>query len=88
MIEADIKYPTESRLMTVAMCRIASRLRRLKGALVEVTSRDRTATARAHQQSISVWRRRFYEAKTKALASTGALVDRAARCQRTTRATI
>jgi transposase, IS5 family len=79
VVEADIKYPTDSGLLTSAVCRIASRLRRLRAAGVKVTFVDRTAAARAHQHSIGVWlRRRSDEAKTEVLAITGELADLAA----------
>jgi IS5 family transposase len=76
VVEADIKYPTDSGLLTAATCRIASRLRRLANAGVKVTYTDRTAQARAHQHSIGVWlRRRSDEAKTEVLQITGLLAD-------------
>jgi IS5 family transposase len=79
VVEADIKYPTDSGLLTAAVCRIASRLRRLKGAGVKVNYLDRTAAARAHQHSIGVWlRRRSDEAKEEVLTITGELADLAA----------
>ena len=79
VVEADIKYPTDSGLLTAATCRIASRLRRLRGAGVKVTFTDRTAAARALQHSIGVWlRRRSDEAKTEVLAITGQLAELAA----------
>ena len=43
VVEADIKYPTDSGLLTAATCRIASRLRRLRSAGVKVSFVDRTA---------------------------------------------
>jgi transposase, IS5 family len=79
VVEADIKYPTDSGLLTAAVCRIESRLRRLKAAGVKVTYLDRTAAARAHQHSIGVWlRRRCDEAKEEVLAITGELAELAA----------
>jgi IS5 family transposase len=76
VVEADIKYPTDSGLLTDATCRIASWLRRLKRAGVKVTYIDRTQAARALQHSIGVWlRRRRDEAKTEVLAITGQLAD-------------
>jgi IS5 family transposase len=79
VVEADIKYPTDSGLLTAAVCRIASRLRRLKGAGVRVTFVDRTSDARALQHSIGVWlRRRSDEAKAEVLTITGELAELAA----------
>ena len=79
MVEADIKYPTDSGLLTSAVCRIASRLRRLTNAGVKVAYIDRTSVARALQHSIGVWlRRRSDEAKAEVLAITGQLADLAA----------
>jgi transposase, IS5 family len=76
VVEADIKYPTDSGLLTSATCRIASRLRRLKGAGVKVSFVDRTSQARALQHSIGVWlRRRSDDAKTEVLAITGQLAE-------------
>jgi IS5 family transposase len=76
VVEADIKYPTDSGLLTSAVCRIASRLRRLRAAGVKVSFTDRTTTARALQHSIGVWlRRRSDEAKDEVLAITGELAD-------------
>ena len=79
VVEADIKYPTDSGLLTAATCRIASRLRRLRSAGVKVSFNDRTAEARALQHSIGVWlRRRTDEAKAEVLVITGQLADLAA----------
>jgi IS5 family transposase len=79
VVEADIRYPTDSGLLTAATCRIASLLRRLHAAGVKVRFVDRTAAARAHQHSIGVWlRRRTDEAKDEVLAITGQLADLAA----------
>jgi IS5 family transposase len=79
VVEADIKYPTDSGLLTAATCRIASRLRHLRRAGVKVRFVDRTGAARALQHSIGVWlRRRSDEAKAEVLAITGQLADLAA----------
>jgi transposase, IS5 family len=76
VVEADIKYPTDSGLLTFAICRISSRLRRLSSAGVKVRFVDRTAAARAHQHSIGAWlRRRTDEAKAEVLVITGQLAD-------------
>jgi IS5 family transposase len=79
VVEADIRYPTDSGLLTAATCRIASQLRRLHAAGVKVRFVDRTSEARAHQHSIGVWlRRRTDEAKDEVLTITGQLADLAA----------
>lgn len=79
VVEADIKYPTDSGLLTAAVGRIASRLRRLRAAGVKISFVDRTSEARAHQHSIGVWlRRRSDEAKDEVLTITGQLADLAA----------
>jgi IS5 family transposase len=79
VVEADIRYPTDSGLLTAATCRIASRLRRLRNAGVKISYTDRTSEARAHQHSIGVWlRRRSDEAKAEVLVITGQLADLAA----------
>jgi IS5 family transposase len=79
VVEADIKYPTDSGLLTAATCRIASRLRRLRTAGVKVSFTDRTGEARALQHSIGVWlRRRSDEAKAEVLVITGQLAELAA----------
>src|SRR3954451_25481801 len=53
VVEADVKYPTDSGLLTAATCRIASRLRRLRAVGVKVDYVDRGPAARAHQHSRS-----------------------------------
>jgi IS5 family transposase len=79
VVEADIKYPTDSGLLTAATCRIASRLRRLRRVGVKVSFVDRTGAARALQHSIGVWlRRRSDEAKAEVLTITGQLAELAA----------
>ena len=76
VVEADVKYPTDSGLLTAATCRIASRLRRLTNAGVKVAYTDRTAPARAYQHSIGAWlRRRTDDAKAEVLTITGLLAD-------------
>jgi transposase, IS5 family len=76
VVEADIKYPTDSGLLTAATCRIASRLRRLARLGVKITYMDRTGAARAYQHSIGAWlRRRTDEAKAEVLVITGQLAD-------------
>ena len=88
VVEADIKYPTDSGLLTSASGRIAIsacggwRGRRGEGRV----HRPHAATARAHQHSIGAWlRRRSDEAKAEVLVITGQLADLAER--RSTEAT-
>jgi IS5 family transposase len=76
VVEADIKYPTDSGLLTAATCRIASRLRRLGRLGLKLAYTDRTAEARAYQHSIGMClRRRSDDAKAEVLAITGRLAD-------------
>jgi transposase, IS5 family len=80
VVEADIKYPTDSGLLTSAICRIGSRLRRLANVGVKIEFIDHGAAARALQHSIGVWlRRRTDEAKAEVLAITGQLAELAER---------
>jgi transposase, IS5 family len=79
VVEADVKYPTDSGLLTSAIGRIATCLRRLEQLGVKIDSVDRTAPARTHQDSIGAWlRRRTDDAKTEVLTITGMLADLAA----------
>ena len=76
VVEADIRYPTDSGLLTSATCRLSSRLARLGKAGVKITFTDRTTAARSLQHSIGVWlRRRNDEAKAEVLVITGKLAD-------------
>ena len=76
VVEADVKYPTDSGLLCAATCRIASRLARLAEAGVNIDFDDRGPAARAHQHSIGAWlRRRTDDAKTEVLTITGLLAD-------------
>jgi transposase, IS5 family len=76
VVEADIKYPTDSGLLTSATCRISSRLDRLASAGLVIDYVDRIGDARALQHSIGVWlRRRSDEAKAEVLVITGQLAD-------------
>ena len=79
VVEADIKYPTDSGLLTKAIAKIAVAMERLERVGVNVVFEDRTLVARGHQHSIGAWlRRRSDEAKTEVLAITGQLADLAA----------
>ena len=81
VVEADIKYPTDSGLLTKAVSRIAVLMRRINTAGMTVTYTDRTLAARHHQHEIGVWlRRRSDEAKTEVLTITGLLADLAEQC--------
>jgi transposase, IS5 family len=76
VVEADIKYPTDSGLLTAATGRIASRLRRLARLGVKIAYTDRTPEARAYQHSIGAWlRRRSDDANAEVLIITGRLAD-------------
>ena len=76
VVEADIKYPTDSGLLTKAVSRIAVLMRRVEAAGMPVAYSDRTLQARHHQHEIGVWlRRRSDEAKTEVLTITGLLAD-------------
>ena len=76
VVEANIKYPTDSGLLTKAVCRLAKLLRRLANAGVPVVFVDRTPDARGHAHSIGAWlRRRTDDAKAEVLAITGLLAD-------------
>ena len=80
VVEADIRYPTDSGLLTAATCRIASRLRRLRTAGVKVTFIGRTSEASALQHSIGVWlRRRSDGARQRGRSSDGHRCRRADR---------
>ena len=81
VVEANIKYPTDSGLLTKAISRIAVQLKRLNSGGLAVVFVDRTTPARAYQHSIGAWlRRRTDEAKTEVLAITGLLADLADLC--------
>ena len=76
VVEADIKYPTDSGLLTVGHGRIATSLRRLAKVGVHVRVPRSHAGSTRHQHSIGVWlRRRSDEAKAEVLVITGQLAD-------------
>jgi len=77
VVEADVKYPTDSGLLTSAIGRIGSGVGRLVKAGVKVGGfTDRTSEARALQHSIGAWlRRRTDDAKAEVLTITGQLAD-------------
>ena len=75
VVEADIKYPTDSGLLTKAVTAIAKLCARI-GKVVPVVYRNRAAQARTHSHSIGAWlRRRSDEAKAEVLKITGLLAD-------------
>ena len=75
VVEADIKYPTDSGLLTKAVTNIAKLCRRID-TFVPVDFKNRTAEARTHSHSIGAWlRRRSDEAKAEVLKITGMLAD-------------
>ena len=81
VVEADVKYPTDSGLLTAAVGRISIRVQRLADVGIAVPFEDRTLEARALQHSIAAWlRRRTDEAKTEVLAITGQLAKLAELC--------
>lgn len=72
VVEADIKYRTDSGLLTKAVSRIAVLMRRVEAAGMTVVYTDRTLAARHHQHEIGVWlRRRCDEAKAEVMVITG-----------------
>ena len=78
VVEADIKYPTDSGLLTKAISRTAVLMRRIEKTGMRIDFVDRTTEARHHAHSIGVWlRRRSDEAKAEVLTITGLLADMA-----------
>ena len=76
VVEADIRYLTDSGLLTKAVSRIAVLMRRIEATGMTVTYTDRTLEARHHAHEIGVWlRRRNDEAKAEVFAITGLLAD-------------
>ncbi len=78
VIEADIKYPTDSSLLTRAVARLARLAARIQatGAAARTVVVDRSADAQAHADSIGAWlRRRSGEAKDEVLRITGGVAD-------------
>jgi transposase, IS5 family len=81
VIEADIKFPTDSGLLTSAVGRIGVCLDRLRRYGLKIEFIDRGGQARAAQHSIGVWlRRRSDDAKAEVLAITAALAGLAELC--------
>jgi IS5 family transposase len=76
VVEADIRYPTDSGLLTRAISRIAVLMTRLAQVGAGVAFVDRSAEARRLAHSIGVWlRRRSDQAKSEVLAITGQLAE-------------
>ena len=76
VVEADIKYPTDSGLLTKAISRTAVLMRRIETTGMRIDFVDRTLQARHNAHSIGVWlRRRSDEAKAEVLTITGLLAD-------------
>ena len=76
VVEADVRYPTDSGLLCHAVCRIAKLLARLAADNIQVSYVDRSVQARAAQHSIGAWlRRRTDQAKSEVLKITGDLAD-------------
>jgi transposase, IS5 family len=78
VVEADVKYPTDSGLLTKAVGRTARLIERIQqtGAATRTTFVDHSQKARRLAHQIGVWlRRRSGEAKSEVLAITGRLAD-------------
>jgi transposase, IS5 family len=78
VIEANIKYPTDSSLLTRAVARLSRLTARIHatGAAARTVVVDRSAEAQAHAHSIGAWlRRRSGEAKDEVLRITGEVAD-------------
>jgi IS5 family transposase len=81
VVEADIRFPTDSGLLTSAVGRIGVCLGRLGRFGLKIEFSDRAGEARAHQHSIGVWlRRRSDDANAEVLAITARLAVLAQRC--------
>ncbi len=78
VVEADIRYPTDSGLLTRAIGKASRLITRIKqtGAAARTQVTDHVGEARSHAHSIGVWlRRRTGEAKGEVLAITGRLAE-------------
>ena len=78
VVEADVKYPTDSGLLTKAVGRAARLIERIQttGAASRTRVTDHTGEARRLAHQIGVWlRRRTGEAKDEVLQITGRLAD-------------
>jgi IS5 family transposase len=78
VVEADVKYPTDSGLLTKAVGKAARLIERIQtaGAASRTTVTDRVGEARRHAHSIGVrLRRRSGEARDEVLKITGQIAD-------------
>lgn len=78
VIEANIKYPTDSSLLTRAVARLTRMTARIHatGAAARTVVVDRSGEAQSHAHSIGAWlRRRSGEAKDEVMAITGQVAD-------------
>ncbi len=78
VVEADVKYPTDSGLLTRAISKTNRLIARIKaqGAATRTQVVDHVAAAQRRAHAIGVWlRRRTGEAKDEVLAITGQLAD-------------
>lgn len=78
VIEANIRYPTDSSLLTRAVARLTRLTARIQatGAAARTVVVDRSADAQAHAHSIGAWlRRRSGEAKDEVMRITGEVAD-------------
>jgi len=78
VVEADVKYPTDSGLLTRAIGKASRLIERIQntGAAARTQVVDHVGEARSHAHSIGVWlRRRSGEAKDEVLAITGRLAE-------------
>ncbi|MDP3971759.1 MAG: ISNCY family transposase [Candidatus Nanopelagicales bacterium] len=81
VVEANVKYPTDSGLLTRAIGKAARLVERIQatGAAARTTVADNTAQARSSAHSIGVWlRRRSGQARDEVLVITGRIADLAA----------
>lgn len=76
VVEADIRYPTDSGLLCYVVCRIAKLCGRLADSGMKVSCVDRSGLAKSAQHSIGVsLRRRSGDAKAEVLKITADLAD-------------
>jgi len=78
VVEADVKYPTDSGLLTKAIGKATRLIERIQatGTASRTAVVDNTGAARSYAHSIGVWlRRRSGEAKDEVLSITGRIAD-------------
>ena len=81
VVEADVKYPTDSGLLTKAIGKAAGLVERIKkaGAASQTTVVDHVDASRRHAHEIGAWlRRRTGEARDEVLSITGEIAELAA----------